>query len=315
MSSIAHSRTLHTHIPLIDVLVYGFIAASAVSYMYITYRADLLIHTSHSDFVTFLLTHLSLIVPEIVVWGIAAVGALKLKAYARSVGWGSDGTAFNYIADALLVLVVYSVAISLATDVKILFKNTSVLQAATVLTVHVPVMLALISSMFLFIGTYELSRLASEGLRRLSPRVVEFSLVAFVMMITVFTWYFYVEAPRRVDDEGMSRFSLPAGVLLVTYVLPHIIMWLLGLLACLHLAHYSRYVKGRIYKAFVRGLTIGVLTVYISTYIVQILYVTNISSRHFSPALFLVLLVLLLLMAGYLFIYRGASLLQRIEAK
>jgi hypothetical protein len=103
--------------------------------------------------------------------------------------------------------------------------------------------------------------------------------------------------------------------LLVTYVLPHIVMWLLGLLACLHLAHYSRYVSGRIYRAFLRDLTIGLLTVYICTYVAQIVSTMNSNSRHFTPALLLVFLILLLSLAGYWLIYRGSSRLQRIEAK
>jgi hypothetical protein len=315
MSSIAYPRKIRAQISSIDVLVYGFLAVSAFAYVFITYRADLLIEMRHAGFSNFFFTHLSILIPEIVIWVIAAIGALRLKAYARSAGRSRDGVAFNYIADAVLLLIVYSVAISLATNVKLLFVHSSpsVLKVATLLTVHIPVMMVLLSSVFLFIGAYELNRMASAGLRRLSPWVVELSLAIFVLLVSAYLWYFSIHAPSRVDDDSLSHFAVPVSTLLMTYVLPHIITWLLSLLAFIHLLHYARYVRGSIYRTFLRNLYVGVLLVFGCTYIVQVLYVSNISSRHFSPALLLVFGVLIALMAGYLLIYRGASRLRLLE--
>jgi len=315
MSSIVQKASQSIRSSPIVASVYGFLALSTIVYIYITYRADVLNHHGHNDFVTFLVTHLVILVPEVVVWLIAATGALRLKAYARTAIRGQDGIAFDYIADALMLLVIYSVAISLATSVKILFVHTSVFKMASIITVHAPVVLVLLSSIFLYIGAVELNRIASMGLKKLPNRLVELAISAFNILVASFVWYFYAVAPHRIDDDGRSHFALPVSILLVTYVLPHIITWLLGLMACLNLAHYAKYVKGTIYKAFLRDLYLGILIVFGCTYFAQVLYVSNISSRHFNPALLLVFLVLIALMAGYLMIYRGASRLQLIEGK
>src|SRR5262249_44785499 len=149
-----------------------------------------------------------------------------------------------------------------------------------------------------------------QGKKRLSHGIVEWALGLFVTFSAAFIWYFYVAAPARIDDDGLSHFDLPVSVLLLTYVVPHIVSWLLGLLACLHLAHYARNVKGTIYKALLRDLQRGIMVVYACTYFVQILYISQISARKFTPALLLVLLAILTLYYGYWLIYRGAGKLQ-----
>jgi hypothetical protein len=315
MSSKARLGAPLTNMSPVALLVYGFLIVSTISYLYITYHADILTRHTHQDFVAFFITHLSLIIPEVIVWTIAALGGLRLKAYAESAQQDRDGVAFNYIADAVLLLVVYSVAMSIATSVKILFVHTGIFTAATICTVHIPVLLVLLSSIYLYVGTLELNRIAARGNKRLSNVVVELALGLFVVGVAAFIWYFYVVAPTRLDDDELSHFALPVNVLLLTYVVPHIVTWLLGLLACLHLAHYAHNVKGTIYKALLRDLQRGIMVVFACTYIVQILYISQISSRHFTLALLPVFLAILALFGGYWLIYRGADKMQQLEAR
>ena len=294
--------------------IYALIALSAIVYAYLTYRADLVINHGHDTLVTFFTTHLIILLPEVIIWTIAARGALRLKSYATSVISSPDGIAFNYIANALLLLVQYSIIISMATTVKILFIHTSHLKEMTIFTSHLPLLFVLASSICLFIGSYKLNRLASNGSDNLRSTVVLASLIFLLVLIIAYIRYFYNEAQFITDDDGLSHFALSDGVLLFTYVLPHAITWLLGVLACLNLVQYAHNVDGRIYKVLLRDLYRGILIVFACTYIVQILYVSNISTKQFNPALLLIFGVMIILTLGYLLIYRGVRQLQRLEA-
>jgi hypothetical protein len=160
-----------------------------------------------------------------------------------------------------------------------------------------------------------LNRIASQGRRQLSNGIVEATICMFLFLVAGFIWYFYVMAPRRVDDDGLSHFGVPVTVLLVTYVLPHIVTWLLGLLACLHLIHYAHYVRGSIYKKLLRDLYQGIMVVYGCTYLIQILYVSNISGKRLTLGLVPVMTALVGLVLGYLLIYRGAEKLHKLERR
>jgi hypothetical protein len=300
--------------PALAASVYGVIALFCVIYAYLTLRSDIVLHGGNALNAKFFVAHVSLILPEVIVWVIAARGAIRLKRYARSVIDSADGKAFDYIANALLLLVLYSIVISIASTIKLLFVHTADSRAAAAITSHLPVLFVLASSIYLFIGSYKLNQIASHGSDNLRSRMVLVSLTIFLVLVTMYIRYFYSVAGGVVDDDGLSHFGLSASTLLFTYVLPHIIVWLLGLLACMNLARYAVRVQGSIYKFLLRDLFRGTLIVYACTYIVQVLYVTNISTKQLNPKMLLVFGVIMALIIGYLLIYRGTRKLERMEA-
>ncbi len=307
------AESAHTiSLKVLRVLMYGLVAVSALGFAYITYRDAVLVTPSDSDSGTFFITNLSYIVFEILVWVVVAHTALHLKAYSRSVIGSPDGQGLDYIANALLLLVPYSILISVGTNVKLLFVNTSYSSQVAAVANHVPLLVVLASAIYLFLGSRRLARLVpaeSEASRQ--RRIVALALLA--LLSVTFARYFYAVAPSIKDDDGLLHYGLSAGVMLLTYVLPYVVVWLLGVLACLNLVHYMHRVKGVVYKRLFRDLYSGLLLVFICTFIVQLLLASQISTKAFSLQLAPVFGVILLLLLGYALIYRGVNQLHRLE--
>jgi hypothetical protein len=125
--------------------------------------------------------------------------------------------------------------------------------------------------------------------------------------------YFYRVAPKLVDDDGLRHFALLPSTLVAVYLVPFAVVWLLGLLACLHLAKYAFLVPGKIYKPIFYNLYVGILVSYVSTYLIQLFYVSNLHSNRFGVGLVIIVGLIALLIAGYGVIYRGASQLYLVE--
>jgi len=87
----------------------------------------------------------------------------------------------------------------------------------------------------------------------------------------------------------------------------------MGLLSCLNLAQYAYRVRGKLYKPMFRNLYVGILLSYISTYLIQIFYVSNVSSNQVGVGFGILISLILMLIAGYTLIYRGANQLYALE--
>jgi hypothetical protein len=295
--------------------VYGGISLFALVLVYLIYRATLLIDHAAAGInaKSYFVTHVLTVFFEVVLWVLIARVAVRFKLYARAVMGGDDGRALNYGANALLLSLPYAMLFGMASTVKTLFMHSSSLSMVTTITNLVPLVVILVATALLFVGTLKLRHTLPMKYQSLPPVVLIKFLVAYVVVVGGFTAYFYNSAPKLLDDDGLHHFTWSASALLFLYALPYAVVWLLGLLASLNLARYSSRVPGKIYKPLFRGLYRGLVTSFAGTYLVQVFYVTNFTSNSLSVGLLMLITILALLIYGCIMIYRGTNQLYLLE--
>lgn len=295
-----------------SALIYTVIALFGAAFIYESYQTALL---QHQGGMGFFLLHLSFSLPEVLIWLLATVGALRFKNYAMSIKTSSDGSALDYIANALLLLVLYVVLVSLGGTITDVAANTRFERLTINLVSHAPLAVILLSAILLWTGSKQLLKLIDY-----KPQVAWFpslrfcvTVVIFVSFSLIFTLNFYHFADSVQKSEDIMRFALEPHMLLLTYVLPHLITWLLGLLACVNLGKYAHQVSGVIYKQLFRDLQRGVVVVFVSTFLAQVLISTLTTDDDMSIVLLTVYAVLLLCLWGFYLVYRGTKQLERLE--
>ena len=299
------------------IAVYGAVFVSANIFLFMIFRDARLIRAYQPgvDAASYAEIHSYILLVEIALWLIMAKAAARFIAYTHIIKRSSDGAALHYIAWAMLLSFVYAVLFDMASTFKTLFIRTPYLPFVTTTTNLLPLAVFLLLSLLLFVGSVRLKRLLPDSPAQLqrNRHIIAFGVAAFLLVVIPFAEYFYRLAPTMLDDDGLHHFTLAPGVLILTYVMPFTVIWLLGLLACLNLAQYGNRVKGRLYRPMFRKLYAGILLSYISTYLIQIFYVSNAPTNRFGIGLLSLIALIFLLIIGYGLMYRGADQLYMIE--
>ena len=141
-----------------SVYVYPAIILFGGLFVYILYRAATIIRVSNSQINPrfYFETHFITIILEIVLWVIIARAAMRLKSYVLMVIDSSDGQALDYIANALLMSLLYAISFGMASTVKTLFWHTPYLRSVTTVTNFFPLIIILFSSILLLVGSFPL---------------------------------------------------------------------------------------------------------------------------------------------------------------
>lgn len=288
-------------------VAYILTAVCALAFVWLTYRSlDDAGSSSVASAIRF-----TIIIPEIVIWAIAVMSAIRFKHYADSIKDSPDGKAMDYIANALLLLVLYIILLTTMGSVTKLFAHSTYIKPVVFLHNHLPVAAALGSVAFLYLGSRRLNSLIRANMW--TPRRISLITVPAVLLFIFFAWEFYRSVPGLESVNGIPRFALPVIALLFTYVLPHIVLWYVGLLACINLAHYAANTPGKLYKSLFFDLYRGILMVYICIFIAQLIIISSVDTTGFNPLLLVIYAILILSTVGYLLVFRGAKQLHKIE--
>ncbi|HSH31055.1 MAG TPA: hypothetical protein VK963_00080 [Candidatus Saccharimonadales bacterium] len=255
---------------------------------------------------------LTIIIPEIIIWVIASASAFRFKKYACSIADHPDGRALNHIANALLLLVIYIILLTTAGSIARLFADTDYRNVVTTLRNHVPLAVILASVTELAIGSSQLNALA--GNNWWTPKRRRWLALSAILFFALFAALFYQSRPDLLTSRGMPKFALPPSVLLFTYILPHVVVWVLGFSACISLANYGRKAPGVLYRSLFKDLGRGTLITFICIFLAQFLIITTVSVDRRGVSLVLVYLVLILSTVGFLAIWRGAKKLDKLES-
>jgi hypothetical protein len=289
-----NSSTLPYLIPLVIGIVFAFLVIAIP------------VNTERS-----LLVRLTITIPEIIIWLIASVGAFRFKKYATSIKNYPDGKGLDKIANALLLLVLYIILLTTASTIVNLLAHTEYLDITIALKNHLPVITILASALFLLRGSEDLNEVVGDDIWT-KPRLLLLVGSALVFFM-VFGYVFYTAQPNLMTTNGMPRFALPVQVLLVTYILPHVIVWFMGLKAAVNLINYTSQVRGVVYKSLFKDLYRGVLLTFICIFTAQFIIITSMVATQPNFALGLIYGVLILALVGFALILRGARKLDKIE--
>lgn len=259
-----------------------------------------------------LLIQLSIVIPEVLIWTIASVGAFRFKNYANLIKDHKDGKALNNIANSLLLLVLYIILLTTASTIVTLLAETDYLQVAIALRNHLPIIVILASVFFLLKGSEDLNKIVANTVWT-KTRLLWLVGASFVFFI-IFGYVFYTAQPNLAMVDGIPRFALPAHALLVTYILPHVIVWFVGLKACINLINYASRVTGLVYKSLFKDLYRGIILTFACIFIAQFIIITGAAVTRLSFMLILIYVVLILATLGFILILKGARKLDKIEA-
>lgn len=291
--------------------VYAFAIVAAVIMIILSYKTSRSLGEVRSGPIGFLLIRMSVTIPELVIWAIALRAAVRFKQYVAGIKRSDDGSRLDYIANGLLFLVAYIITLTMGSLVVQTAHDWSRLNFVIALNNYLPLFIALLSSCYLYVGSRRLANLAgSSGRnRRRELRYV----LPFMAFVALFVVNFYTNASGSVGGNGVQRFAFSINVLMVSYVFPYIIMWSLGLLACVNLAWYSHNAPGTLYKRLFRNFYQGILIIMISLFSAQVLTIIPLTLETVNFGLVVIYGVLMLAVGGFALIYRGTQKLEKLE--
>jgi hypothetical protein len=293
-------------------LAYILLLVAGLANLLITLHLPLTSHDQSGSVTVIRLMGASIALVQLGIWFVAMLGASGLMRYAKKIAHAKDGEGFLDIARSLMWLIGYIVLLPLSSSLTELSAHKSFEHALIVAHNHVPLIAMVIAAAYLYRGSRRLLLLAptASGTFR-KWRIM--ALCAFFGIAVVFTWDFYLTMPAVLHQRELPRFALPLPALLCTYVLPHLLTWLLGVLAILNLWQYSTRVDGNIYRHLFRNLYQGILLVFICTFIAQLLTASTVTLSQFNAGVAVIYGVLVLGIVGYLLIYQGIKQLIKLE--
>jgi hypothetical protein len=178
---------------------------------------------------------------------------------------------------------------------------------------HIPLIAILVSVFLLLKGSIDLNKLVGNNIWT-KTRLLILACSALLFFI-IFSYVFYKAKPGLTVINGIPRFALPDKALLVTYILPHVIVWFVGLKACINISNYASRVPGMIYKSLFKDLYVGILLTFICIFMAQFIIITTSAITRLNFSLGFIYLVLILSTVGFLLILRGSKKLDKIEGE
>ena len=278
-------------------VAYALVSVAALIMIILSYKTTRIPEEIQSSAIKCLLIRMSVTIPELVIWAIALRAAVRFKHYVAGIKQGDDGRSLDYIANGVLILVAYIIAFTSGSLLVELARGGRHLDLAVAINNYLPLFIALSSSIYLYVGSRRLVGLV--GLVGRSRRRGLRYVVPFLAIVALFAINFYTSAVGLIGDNGVPRFTYSINVLMLSYVLPYIIVWSLGFLACVNLACYSYHTQGTLYKILFRNLYQGILIIMISLFSAQVLTISPLTMEVLNPGLIAIYAVLALAVLGF----------------
>jgi hypothetical protein len=251
--------------------------------------------------------------PVLLIWLVITKAALTLRHYVATIGDSPDGQAFHSIETSLwLLLVLIMAQFSLGT-IPSYFVDSKYLNLTVFVHNHLPVLIALASSVFLFRGARKLRGLTGQPTARFGIHAK--LIIPYLAFAGLFLGYTYEGLQERIIINGIPNFALPGNWPLLTFTLPYLISWLLSLLAIANIINFMRNVSGALYRGPLSKFTLGLVMVLLNTILLQFLAL-NVKLAESSSLSFIIALINILIFIyafGFLTILRGVRLFEKIE--
>lgn len=270
------------------------------------------INNFHLSDATFYLVQLSIILPLLAIWLTATYGAVSFKNYARLISDSPDGKALDLVTNGFILLVASFILQTLLGVFPRYAVGTAWLYPLVFMRNHIPLLLSITSAIYVCIGSY---RLASIVKGKAYRRELYAVLGAYVLVAGWLGQFFFTHISHNLN-HGIPNFALPGQLPFYTIAVPYLLVWLLGIISVLNISTYIRNVRGAIYRAALRYLAAGLMSVITFAMALQMLTFANsaILQLNFGLILTLVYLILAFYAGGFSLVAAGARKLVRIEA-
>lgn len=260
-----------------------------------------------------LLLQLTIIIPIHLIWLMAVRGATTFKQYASMIAGSPDADGVNQIADGLLWTLAYFIVTSITGALAPYFANSRTYDGFIIFRDHLAPFISLVAFFLLYRGSHLLRRVTNfvTWTRGTAVALTIFGLFAFLFVLE------FALSPTFVTPSATRNalMIMPHGVLLFTIILPYIVAWFLGMLACINITKYAAGVKGQLYRKALSDLVWGIWSVIGFAVAIQAITFAGrfLSSLSLGAILLIVYALLALYGVGFLFVRAGAHKLARIE--
>jgi hypothetical protein len=248
--------------------------------------------------------------PAYLTWLAAFYGYNQLGQYAKLVADAREGAAFETLRRGVKWLALYLPVVSILALLLAAIANTHTgfRPFADVTTNYLTIFVALGAFWMLNKGARQLAELSGVRPSLLKMRILALSFI----ILGVLYCYFIIGHGL---DHNTSPYHLPLGWLLMTNVVPYFFAWILGLLAVLDIDAYAGKVTGILYRQALQILSAGLLTVIVTSILIQYVNSANLQQGRFIFGAVLVMRYMLYacLAAGFGLVAHSAKKLQQIE--
>lgn len=262
----------------------------------------------HTSPTTYRLAIAALLIPYVVIWYVSFYAFAKLREYSRPLKDSIDGLAFHRItigmgtlAFSLIVPTIIALVLGNIASHEPSFKATSV-----IIGNYLGLFPGLIAFWFLGSGARMLIQTTPKAMGKFDIR---WHAPWFFLLSVVFS-HLAIENHYRWHPYHLNLWPL-----IITFIVPYLYAWMVGLLAAYELGWYAKMVKGLLYKQAVRQFSNGIAVVIFASITIQFVNVTLAQRLGSSLGGTLLVDYVLLIVAavGLILMALGTKKLKRIE--
>lgn len=265
------------------------------------------LHQLHTSDLTYRLAILLLLIPYAVIWYLSFYAFAKLSEYSRPLKGTKDGTAFQTITLGMGVLafsLVVPAIISLVLN-NIAVHAKSFESAAVIINNYISLFPGLVAFLLLYNGARLLPGTGGRG-RKLDLR---WQAPWFLLLSVVFS-HLTIE-----NQYHWHPYHLAIWLLVVTFIVPYLYGWAVGLLSAYDLRLYAKTVKGLLYRQAIKQFASGITVALAGSIAIQFVNITL--TQRVSHSLGSVLLIdyvlLIIIAVGLALMALGTKKLKLIE--
>jgi hypothetical protein len=263
------------------------------------------LHTSAS---AYRLAVAALLIPYIVIWYVSFYAFAKLREYSKPLKDSKDGLAFHKITVGMGIIafsLIIPTAISLILN-SVAAHNPSFKAASIIINNYLGLFPGLLGFLFLYNGARMLLRTTRQGMHRFDIR---WHAPWFLLLSVMFT-HLAIENYYRWHPYHLGLF-----LLIITFIVPYLFGWLVGLLCAYELNWYAKTVKGLLYRQGIRRFANGIAITILASIAIQFVNITL--AERLEKSLGNLLLaeygLLIIVAVGLILMALGTKKLKRIE--
>lgn len=265
------------------------------------------VQSLHTSALAYRVAVAALLIPYAIIWYLSFYAYAKLQEYTKPLKKAKDGAAFHTITNGIGVL---AFALVLPTTISLIIGNIAghspgFKTASTIIDNYISIIPGLFAFFLLMNGTRLLIRTVRGATEKIDLR---WHAPWFLLLSVVFSHL-------TIQNQYHSHpYHLVLWLLVVTFIIPYLYGWMVGLLSAYYLHVYSKTVSGVLYRNSVKQLANGITITIIGSIAIQFVNITVGQRVHSLGIVLLFDYILLILVAvGLAFMALGTKKLKRIE--
>jgi hypothetical protein len=249
-----------------------------------------------------------LLIPYVLIWYAGFYAFAKLQEYSRLIKGTKDGAAFHKITVGMGIL---AFSLVIPTIISLILNNIAVHHppfkaTSVIINNYLGLFPGLMAFLLLYNGARMLLRTTKEGIHKLDLR---WQAPWFFLLCVVFS---------NLTIENYNRanpYHLNLWLLVITFIVPFLYGWMVGLLSAYELYWYAKTVKGLLYRHAVRRFAKGIAIAILGSIAIQFFNIAfaQRSDSNLGLVVLMEYALLIIVAVGLVLMALGTRKLKRIE--